>query len=323
MQRMACSRGSNDRIAVVIPTYNGGRHIAEALGSVLNQTLPADEIVVIDDGSTDNTAILARSFPGVRVIVQSNSGVSASRNCGVRETTAGWIAFLDHDDVWEPTKLERQMATLRANPQADLCLCGQRTWFQIGDPSTHFLGDPKPRPVSAAVGRRLYWSFRFPPSCVLMSRESFVAVGGFDSSSQPCEDWDLWLRLEQHGIQFVCSPEVGLHYRAHNANVSNNGRTTYESGLYVYDRVIRPRRSWVMNVLGRQFMKGKLLADVAIVEREQNRPHLSIMLRSIVGFPFGAWRRYKIALHMIFTAVCGGRARHAAVKNESHVTSNT
>ena len=133
----------------------------------------------------------------------------------------------------------------------------------------------------------------------MLRREPFLAVGGFDGSSTPCEDWDLWLRLEQAGAKFVCSPEIGLQYRVHDSNVSNDSRKMYRGGLRAYDLRIAPTLPWIVAVVGRQFMKSKFLGEVAIVEREQNRPHIGIMLSSIAGFPFGDWRRYKIVAHSI------------------------
>src|ERR1035441_5323830 len=107
-------------ISVVIPAYNRSRFIAETLESVLAQTLQPDEVLVVDDGSTDDTAAIAESFvPRVRVFRRSNQKQAAARNFGVMQATSEWIAFNDADDLWDPNKLELQMEELARHPEAD------------------------------------------------------------------------------------------------------------------------------------------------------------------------------------------------------------
>ena len=121
-------------ISVVIPAYNASKHIAETLGSVLRQSFPADEVLVIDDGSTDDTgAIAARFGAPVRVIRTPNSKLPAARNLGVREAKSEWIALIDSDDLWEENKLERQMQELTRHPEADLCYTGRILLMEAAD----------------------------------------------------------------------------------------------------------------------------------------------------------------------------------------------
>src|SRR5689334_14706815 len=104
-------------VSVVIPSFNYGRFIGEAIQSVLNQTIPVEEIIVVDDDSTDDTAIIISSFGKcVRYIKQMNAGVCAARNRGVAESSGEYIAFLDADDTWEPTKLEKQIELFSRDP---------------------------------------------------------------------------------------------------------------------------------------------------------------------------------------------------------------
>ncbi|QYO66339.1 glycosyltransferase family 2 protein [Leptolyngbya sp. 7M] len=115
------------RISVVIPTYNYGRYIAEAIGSALGQSLAPAEIIVVDDGSADDTAAVVAGFgDAVKYIRQENAGVSAARNRGVAGSSGELIAFLDADDIWEPTKLEKQAALFRADSDIGLVHCGMR-----------------------------------------------------------------------------------------------------------------------------------------------------------------------------------------------------
>lgn len=119
-------------MSVVIPTYNGAEFIAEALESVLSQSRRPDEILVIDDGSTDNTAQIAEGFG--EVILRANAKQSSNRNFGVQEARGQWIAFIDQDDLWKPNKLARQVEELQRSPGADLCYTARQE-FTVKDGS--------------------------------------------------------------------------------------------------------------------------------------------------------------------------------------------
>ena len=142
----ADGKPEQDSIAVIIPVYNGAEYLEEALRSVLAQSFPATEIVLIDDGSKDNSLEVARRFDGIRVIAQANAGVCATRNHGVEVTSSEWIAFLDQDDVYLPDKLERQIEAVRGVPEADVCVSGSLGLNQVGDTKRVQAG----RPLSAA-----------------------------------------------------------------------------------------------------------------------------------------------------------------------------
>src|SRR4051794_37497436 len=117
------------RVSAIIPTYNSGPLVVEAVQSVLAQTRPADEIIVVDDGSTDDTAERLASF-GDRIIYhrQTNRRVAAARNTGLRMSTGDFVAFLDADDAWHPQKLERQLAVLNFRPEIGLLATGVSDW---------------------------------------------------------------------------------------------------------------------------------------------------------------------------------------------------
>ena len=292
----------NQTVAVIIPVYGGQAYLAEAIESVLRQTRPATEILIIDDGSPDGSLRIAQAYAEshstVRVVSQVNAGVSASRNRGAALTTATWLAFLDQDDLWEAAKLQQQLETLLLTPGADLCVTEQRYLQPRGDgtfSTTGVIGLPPAR----EIGRRLYGSLRFVPSAVMVRRDRFLAAGGFDSSAQPCEDWDLWLRLEQAGATFVVCHEPLLLYRYHATNGSLNGQKMYLGELRTYERRIAPSIHPMLRPLHRQRARSGFLAGRALVDREQNRPHLRSMLASIFGFPLGNWQRYKMLLSML------------------------
>src|SRR6185312_6397593 len=208
-------------IAVIIPTYNSGEYFKETLQSILQQTLPPDEILVNDDGSSDRTAELAESYgPPVRVFRRSGQRQSASRNFAATQTECEWIAFLDHDDLWEANKLEKQMNELRRDPAADLCYSARITLEQEGGVFRRKTVYSVPQPDR--IENSLYRNTTFLPGSVLIRRTTYLAAGGFNPSLKYVEDWDLWLRLLHKGVHFAACPEPLLITRYHGNNLSNN-----------------------------------------------------------------------------------------------------
>ena len=190
------------RIAAVIPTFNYGRYVARAIESVQRQTRPPDEIILIDDGSTDDTeAVLRRFGDSIRVLHTARVGVSKARNTGWRAASAELIALLDADDCWLPTKLTRQLEEMAEHPDAIAVGCGNRIRDASGrELLTRFYPNP-----SADRGERLRqiatrraW-VGSSNSGVLVRRAVLEQVGGFDESLSAAEDWDLWLRLAALG----------------------------------------------------------------------------------------------------------------------------
>jgi glycosyltransferase involved in cell wall biosynthesis len=177
-----------------------------ALASVVGQTCAVDETVVVDDGSTDGTAAAIRAaFPQVNVIEQPNRGVSAARNRGIAATSGEWIAFLDSDDAWQPRKVERQLATLAAQPDARLCHTDE-IWIRNGR-------RVNPRRRHAKSGGWIYRNCLelcvVSPSAAMVRRDAFADVGLFDEALPVCEDYDLWLRLcSREPVAYVNEPLV-------------------------------------------------------------------------------------------------------------------
>lgn len=186
------------KISVVIPAYNAEGFIRATLESVLRQNVKDLEVVVVDDGSADQTREVVSSFgPMVTLVTGPRRGVSAARNTGVSVCRGLYVAFMDHDDLWEPGKLARQAAILDADPRAALVFtqarverehCLVEIFPQIPDPA---------RLLSAAHENLLHWNY-IPMSSVMARRASLPAgegEGPFDSRFRFSEDWDLWLRM--------------------------------------------------------------------------------------------------------------------------------
>jgi len=180
-------------VSVIIPTFNRAMKTARAVASVLYQTYTDYEIIVVDDGSQDNTEDILSQF-GRRlryIALPFNQGVSVARNRGIRESQAQWVAFLDSDDYWLPQKLEVQMAFFKSRPETLICQT-QEIWIRNGR-----YANPKKRHLKPS-GDLFEPSLRLclvSPSAVMLRRSLMEEVGLFDEDLPVCEDYDLWLRI--------------------------------------------------------------------------------------------------------------------------------
>ncbi|MEJ2085068.1 MAG: glycosyltransferase family A protein [Acidobacteriota bacterium] len=199
-------------ISVVIPTYNRKPLLGRAVESALNQTAPAHEIIVVDDGSTDDShTYMQRHFPEIRVIRQTRKGVSSARNRGVEASGGNWIAFLDSDDAWLPHKLEQQVESMRANPDLRICHCDE-IWIRRG-----VRVNPKVKHAKAGgwIFSRCLPRCAISPSAVVVAKSLLLEVGLFDEDLPACEDYDLWLRIcARYPVLFVQQPLV-VKYGGH------------------------------------------------------------------------------------------------------------
>jgi len=196
-------------ISVVIPTFNRCELLRRALLSVLAQTLPPAEIIVIDDGSSDGTAdMVSKEFSQVRYYYQENNGVSSARNLGIQHASSDWIAFLDSDDEWLTEKLVRQTAALSANPEIKICHTEEQ-WIRNGvrvNPAKQYA---KP---GGWIFTQCLPLCAISPSTVMIHRSVFDHVGGFDTDLPACEDYDLWLRITaNYPVLLIAEPQIKKH----------------------------------------------------------------------------------------------------------------
>jgi glycosyltransferase involved in cell wall biosynthesis len=205
------------QISVIIPTHNRAPLLTRALNSVLAQTHAPLEIILVDDGSTDETPQLAADhFPQVRYIFQPNRGVSAARNRGMEAASGEWLAFLDSDDEWLPDKLANQVEAIEADPVMRICHT-EEIWVRNGK-------RVNPMKKHAKSGGRIYRNCLplcvISPSSVMVHRSIFDEVGPFDDSLPACEDYDLWLRIcAGHPVAFVETPQI-VKYGGHEDQLS-------------------------------------------------------------------------------------------------------
>lgn len=198
----------NDRVdfCAVVPTYNRATYLSRALDSILEQSHPAREIVVVDDGSSDLTASLVRKhYPQVRYHYQRHAGVSAARNAGVSLSTSRWVALLDSDDAWHPDKLREQAQAIDANPGMRLVHTNER-WIRNGEP---LLQKRHHQKYGGHIFEHCLARCVISPSSAAIHRDVFTTVGWFDESLKACEDYDFWLRYcAREGIVYLDRPLI-------------------------------------------------------------------------------------------------------------------
>ncbi len=177
-------------ISVIIPTYNRAHTLPRALESVLAQTLPPVEIIVINDGSTDDTKNVLANYPGLIFVDKKNVGVSAARNRGIEKAQGKWIAFLDSDDEWLPNKLEKQWTAICDN---DKLICHtDEIWIRNGKRVNPM---KKHQKFGGFIYEKCLPLCVISPSSVMIHKSVFDDIGVFDESLEVCEDYDLWLRI--------------------------------------------------------------------------------------------------------------------------------
>jgi glycosyltransferase involved in cell wall biosynthesis/peptidoglycan/xylan/chitin deacetylase (PgdA/CDA1 family) len=213
-------------ISVIVPCYNQAHFLTEAIESILSQTYPHYEVVVIDDGSTDNTAEVADRYPGVRCVRQDNRGLAAARNTGIRKSNGDYLVFLDADDRLLPHALEAGLACLRAHPECAF----------VAGRCARIASDGQPLPMTEDAGldgdpySRLLSGCPILVPAVMYRRATFQVFPGFDTSMSAAEDYDLYYRIaQQFPIHFhdVVIAEV----RQHHANMTSNTALMLRSNL--------------------------------------------------------------------------------------------
>jgi glycosyltransferase involved in cell wall biosynthesis len=245
-------------ISAIVPVYNRAGTIGRALDSIAAQTRPADEVIVVDDGSTDGLGeVVARDYPDVTVIRQDNAGVSAARNRGVAAATGEWIALLDSDDEWRPTKLERQSQALAGNPGFHLCHTNE-IWIRNG----RRVNEGKRHKKSGGhIFRKCLPLCVISPSSVVIRRELLAELGGFDESLPVCEDYDLWLRIcARHPVLFV-EEALTIKYGGHDDQLSRRFSGMDRFRILAIDKVLDED---VLGDADREAAVGTLLEKAAV-----------------------------------------------------------
>lgn len=225
---------TNPTISCVIPVFNGERYLKAAIDSVLAQTRPPDEVIVVDDGSTDGSAGIASVFgERVRCIPRrENKGPASARNFGVARSTGELVSFLDQDDLWHPEKLERQLSCFVRHPGTDMCVCHvELCWMdEIRDEELMYRNHPRGQRVPG-----------YSTPALLARRSVFDRVGAFDSRLSFADATDFFLRAIDLGLRVTLLPEVLLYHRMHKTNLTR--RTDRSEYVRVVRTALDRRRS--------------------------------------------------------------------------------
>ena len=235
------------KVSVITPTYNQAQYITESIQSALDQTFQDFELIVVDDGSTDNTRAVVDSYqdPRIRYIYQENRGVSAAINTGIKSSTGEYIVLLASDDMWLPRNLELQVKLLDSRPDIALALSDMyvfnsdtganlgRMWQDVPDHYLRELHDG----TRAPLNEFLSWGITlFAIVTTVMRRKVFDEVGYFDESLPCCEDYDMFVRmLQRFSIGIINEPLV--RYRVHQASLSRSG-IAYPGTLRALNKII-------------------------------------------------------------------------------------
>jgi glycosyltransferase involved in cell wall biosynthesis len=289
---------ASELVSVVIPTYNHARYVGDAVESALAQTNCRVEVIVVNDGSTDDTReVLAPYGDRIRAVHQKNGGLSAARNTGIRVATGEWVSFLDSDDFWHPQKTERQLAAVANSP--DVGVIGSNNGADM----------PEELPIDAPICELTLRDFlcRTPitASSTMVRRKCLEQVGGFDPELRSAEDRDMWLRLAARfrvqQVDLKC-----WHYRVHPEQMSKNPDRMYQNYRRMLDKFFaeHPEHRGLA-ALG----YGYLFLDAALAYADAGRMNLArrFLARSILSHPScldeARWRRAKLMVRF-----CSGGA---------------
>ena len=209
-------KGDNIDITVVIPTYNRYEFLKRSLTSVYAQTYLPSEVIVVDDGSTDDTSQIIEDFPNIKYIYQKNSGVSSARNCGIKKSSNEWIAFLDSDDEWHENKLQNQVEYHKNNPEIKMSYTDE-LWIR----DAKEVKIPKKfKKYGGNIFEKCLSHCIIAPSATLLHKNLIDETGLFDESLEVCEDYDLWLRVASRNEIGLVDEKLIIKYAGHDDQLS-------------------------------------------------------------------------------------------------------
>ncbi len=238
--RSAVAREMKPLVSVVIPAYNYANFIPECIDSVLEQTYPSIEIIIVDDGSTDNTReIVERYRESVSYIFQENRGLSAARNRGAEAARGTYLKFLDSDDLLHPRTIEFQVAQMLEHGE---------NFISVSKSLIFRTGGARGRKRFKAGWRLYFGSLDIhlcrlnvaPPHAYMLHREFFLRLSGFDVTYKGCEDYDFWLRALGQGAAFLSNFKSLVYYRVHSRSM---GQLKANSGAYPFDILVHEKKA--------------------------------------------------------------------------------
>lgn len=224
-------------ISAIITCYNGAAFVADAIASIRRQAIPVKEIIVIDDGSTDDSAAVIASVAGDDLFyyAQANQGLPRARNAGLENAHGDIITFLDYDDVWSDDKLAIQIPMLEQHPELDLVVGYAQVMRWV------------PRPAGSGLGAGHFEPHDQPTPALSMNgaairRSVFDKVGRFDPTQRYCDDWDWYMRVRELGVGMRFHEDVVHYYRRHDRNMTNNVELGNQQTLLMLKKSLERRR---------------------------------------------------------------------------------
>ena len=223
-------------ISIIVPAYNAAKTIRETIASVQQQTICDWELIVVNDGSTDDTLKIVEGIeePRLKIISTVNSGVAKARNTGLTHAIGTYIAFLDADDLWVENKLEHQLQVLRQNSNAVVAYSWTCFMDREGDRYVYH-GSPSYQYAGNVYARLLIADFIHSGSNTLIRKSALDEVGGFDADCSGCADWDMWLRLSAIG-DFALVPQHQIIYRRAATSMSANVEKMYDRAVFAINK---------------------------------------------------------------------------------------
>jgi glycosyltransferase involved in cell wall biosynthesis len=296
-------------LSVVIPAYNVVRFITAAVESVLAQTLGDLEVIVVDDGSTDETAALVRRISDPRLVLVSkpNGGLSSARNAGIRVARGRYLGLLDGDDIWFPEKAEKHIAALEADPRVTMTYSHSAYLYEDGTPTGALLTSHAIRPSIAQLVRRNLVGNGSTP---IGRTADFIAAGPFEESLSTVADYEMWPRLmHRTGRDLLLVPEALTGYRIRASSLSMSQAEFVADSLRA-DRLIRERMPEVPSAVRRAGVAEICRIAARKLASSGHRAESLRYLAKSVGYapwlPFADARFWGTAL----IAVSGGRGEH-------------
>jgi glycosyltransferase involved in cell wall biosynthesis len=230
MKKLMSVDRDNSTVSIIIPDYNHAQFVGDAIQSVLNQDYSNFEIIVVDDGSTDNSReVIGKFGEKVRYIWQENQGLSAARNTGINLANGSFVCVLDADDMYEPAFLTTMVSALRTNPDADGIYCGYRFVEQLNNPLPQI--EARSIPSNELYHALLDGNFLVPES-MLVRRYCYDWAGPFDESLRACEDWDMWLRITKK-FRIISTSQILTRHRILRGSMSTDPERMLNNRLAV------------------------------------------------------------------------------------------
>jgi glycosyltransferase involved in cell wall biosynthesis len=296
------------KVSVVIPAYNAMTYLPDTLESVFKQTFTDFEVLIIDDGSTDNIGQWVKEIidPRVKLIVQNNQGVSAARNTGINHAQGEYIAFLDADDLWEPTKLEKQVICLEKNPEIGLV----DTWVALVDEHSHPTGTVIKTNAEGNVWKQIIER----PTVVcgsspLVRRSCFTNVGLFNRDLSGSADWDMWIRVASRYL-FAVIKQPLVYYRQHYNSMSTNCQKMLQDNHAVINKTFQTVPSHLQYLKTRSYGNVNLYLAWRCLDNGNCQESIYFRRQAILYYPqlLFSWEYIRQSIALTITKYFGSQA---------------